>query len=116
MKALSKDARGFVESVTSYIKSDAHAKQVLPKVQSLLTKVTSAAKRERIARVTSVVALSQTEKSQVDQMIDALLGHNVECSFSVNPSLLGGLRIQVADWVIDTSLESQLTMLTRSLV
>lgn len=116
MKTLSKDARGFVESVTTYIKSDAHAKQVLPKVASLLTKVTGAAKRERTAHVTSTVALTAVEKSSVGHMVSTLLGHAVECTFVVNPELLGGMRIRVADWVIDTSLESQLAGLTRSLL
>jgi F0F1-type ATP synthase delta subunit len=33
----------------------------------------------------------------------------------INPEIVGGLRIQVADWLVDTSIASQLTKLAESL-
>lgn len=116
MKPLSRDARGFVDSVESYIRSNAKGKQVLPKVASLLTKVTNSAKRERTAHVVSAVALTQSEKSAVVKMVSDVLGHEVECSFTVDHALLGGLKIQVADWVIDTSLSTQLASIAQNLL
>lgn len=112
MKTLSKDARSFVEGVTKYIRSDRRGSQVLPRVQSLLTKVTSAAKRERITTVSSVIPLSDSEKKGVERIVSNLVGHDIDCYFRLDPDLLGGMRIQIADWVIDTSLSSQLTGLT----
>ncbi len=116
MKTLSKDARGFIEGVTSYIRSDARASQVLPRVNSLLAKVTLAAKKERVATVSSYVPLTVGEKTSVTRMLVKLLGHDVEPRFQENAELLGGMKIQVADWVVDTSLSSQLANLTRTLV
>ena len=69
MKPLSKDARGFIEGVTSYIRSDARGKQVLPRVEALFTKVTNAAKKERVATVTSVLSLSESEKLSVERVL-----------------------------------------------
>ena len=116
MKTLSKDARGFIEGVTSYIRSDRRGRQMFPKVQALFTKVTSAAKKERVAGVTTVVTLNESEKTAVKRILSGLLGHDVECRFALHPELLGGMKIQVADWVVDTSLSSQLASLSKTLL
>lgn len=116
MKTLSKDARGFIEGVTRYIRSDSRGKQVLPRVSALFTKVTTAAKKERVASVSSVVLLTEAEKTLVKRVLVRILGHDVDCRFTMDPVLLGGMRIQVADWVVDTSLSSQLNALSQTLV
>lgn len=116
MKTLSKDERGLIDGVASYIKSDRRGKQILPKVSALFTKVTSAAKRERVATVASVVALNEPEKKSVGRMLAGIMGHDVESRFIINEELLGGMKITVADWVVDTSLSRELTELSQSLV
>lgn len=116
MKTLSNDARGFIDGVAQYVSRSKRGKSVLPKMQSLFTKVTAAAKKERIATVTSVVALSETERNSIKRVLGQILEHDVECHFSLDPDLLGGVTIKVADWVVDTSLSSQLTSLTTTLV
>ena len=116
MKTLSKDARGFVDEVAKYVGQDRHGKQMVPRVSALLTKVTSAAQKERVAEVSTVVALSTTEKSAITRLVSRMLAHDVACHFTVQSELLGGMKIQVADWVVDTSLASQLSALTRSLL
>ena len=113
---LSKDARGFIEGVATYLRSDARAKTMIPRVQSLLTKVTTAAKKEQSAQVKSVVALLEPEKKQVETVLVRLLGHTVECHYSIDKSLVGGIKIQIADWVVDSSLTTQLTNIARSIV
>lgn len=116
MKTLSRDARGFIEGVTTYIRSDAHARQVLPKVSALFSKVTTAAKKERVATVSTCITPTESEKTAVTEMLERILGHEVECRFTVNEELLGGMKIQVADWVVDTSISSQLTSMSESLI
>jgi len=116
MKTLSKDARGFVDEVAKYIGRDRKGKQVLPRVSALLTKVTAAAKKERIATVTSVVVLTESEKTSVKRVLHTILAHDVECRFVLDTDLLGGLKIQVADWIVDTSLSGQLAALTQTLI
>lgn len=116
MKALSKDARGFIEGVATYIRSDARVKTVVPRVQSLLMKVTAQAKKEQNAQVKSAVALLPPEKKRIEALLQRLLGHGVECHYSIDASLLGGIKIQVADWIVDSSLTTQLTGIARSIV
>jgi len=114
MKVLSKDARGFIDSVASYVNSDVRAKNVAPKVQSLLTKVTAAAKKEENAQVQSAVALAPSEKKRIEALLAGLLGHTVICHYSIDSMLIGGIKIQVADWVVDSSLTTQLATITQT--
>ncbi len=114
MKMLSKDARGFIEGVASYIRSDARAKSVVPKVQSLITKVTASAKKEENAEVKSAVSLVAPEKKRIDALLEKLLGHPVQCQYNIDTSLVGGIQIQVADWIVDSSLATQLTSIAHS--
>lgn len=116
MKTLSKDARGFIEGVATYIRSDARAQRVVPKVQSLLTKVTAQAKKEQSAQVKSAVLLLGLEKKRIEALLARLLGHSVECHYSVDEGLIGGIKIQVADWIVDSSLTTQVTAIARSIV
>ena len=115
MKTLSKDARGFIEGVASYIRSDARAKTMVPRVASLITKVTTAAKREQSAQVKSAVELFPEEKKRIEAILVRLLGHTVECHYSIDTSLVGGIKIQVADWIVDSSLTTQVTTIAHSL-
>ena len=116
MKTLSKDARGFVDSVAGYIRSDKRGKQLLPRVQSLFTKVTASARKERLARVETAVTLTAAEKNSVTRILGQILDHDVDCTFVVDREVIGGLKIQVADWVIDTSLVSELGALGKTLI
>ncbi|MBI4065438.1 F0F1 ATP synthase subunit delta [Candidatus Gottesmanbacteria bacterium] len=114
MSSLSKDARGFVDGVVSYL-SHGEKSSALPKVATLLHKVTSQAKRQKSARVESCIAMVSNERSNLERILARVLGHSVDVEYSVNASLLGGFRVQVADWIIDTSLSSQLALLMLSM-
>jgi len=114
MRTLSKDARGFIEEVVGFVRSDARAKTVAPRVTSLLTQVTASARREQNAQVTSAVALAGPEKKQIETILVRLLGHAVECRYSIDESLVGGIKIQVADWIVDSSLAGQVSAIARS--
>jgi F0F1-type ATP synthase delta subunit len=116
MKVLSKDERGFIDSVASYVNSDARAKSVAPKVQSLLTKVTAAAKKEENAQVQSAVELLPAEKKHIEVMLAKLLGHTITCHYTRDAALIGGIKIQVADWIVDSSFMTQLHSVAQSLL
>ena len=116
MNAISNDAKGFVEGVVRYIRTGGQSQSVLPKVQSLLHKVTSATRKEKIAMVQSSVALTVNERQKLQKILNRILGHEVILECTVQPTLIGGLRIQIGDWVVDTSMKEQLEAMGRSLV
>ena len=47
-------------------------------------------------------------------LLAGLLGHAVECHYSIDASLVGGIKIQVADWIVDSSLATQVATIARS--
>ncbi len=115
MKTLTKDARGFVTGVVDYLRKEGRVPQSIPKVRSLFQKVTSQARRESQASVESTVALTAEEKKRVTIALENLLEHTLTVHFSIQTNLIGGLRITVADWTIDTSIQEQLQSMQASL-
>lgn len=116
MKSLTQDERGFIEGIASYIKSDARARGAVPKVKSLLAKVTASAKKEQSAQIISTVLLTDAEKKRIESILNKLLGHTVECHYSIDKSLIAGIKIQVADWIVDSSIITQVATMTRSII
>lgn len=106
--SLTKDAKGFVDSVVGYLKNDKQAAGKLPKVQSLLTKVSKQAQKESQACVETAVVLDAQEKKELEEMLATMFGHPMTLVEKVNPDVLAGIRIQVADWVVDTTYRTQL--------
>lgn len=115
-KTLTKDARGFVEGVVTYLRHDGRSKGAIPKVQALLGKVTAQAKKERVANVKASVTLSSAEKTALSHILAKFIGHPVQLECHVHPELLGGVRIQVADWVVDTSIVTQIDRMAETLL
>jgi len=108
MKSVSKDARGFVDGVISHLKQGGKVRDVSSKVQLLLLKMTASAKHEHQATVESAVKLTSAETQIIARMLSKLAGHEVSLNCIVNPELVGGLRLTMADWVMDSSLRSEL--------
>ena len=67
------------------------------------------------AEVTSAVELSDQEKDALRQSLVKQFGGDLAFTFSVDPALMGGLRVRVGDSLIDTSVASRLTALRESL-
>lgn len=112
---LTKDARGFVSGVMTYLRGDSRSKQAAPKVQAFLGKVTEQARKEKMAHIESSVALTQMEKLAIEKMLAKLIGHDVSLICTISPDLLGGMRVQVGDWIVDTSLAMQLESMAAAL-
>lgn len=60
------------------------------------------------AEVTSAAELSGEEKEQLQRSLAAEYGDGLVFSFSVDPSLMGGLRVRVGDRLIDSSIATRL--------
>lgn len=67
------------------------------------------------ADITSAVELSDKEKEQLRQHLIEEHGEDLAFSFSVDPALLGGLRVRVGDHLVDNSVASRLAALRESL-
>ena len=68
-----------------------------------------------IARVTSAIALSQAQLERLGRALNAVYGRELKLDVSVDPAVLGGLRVQVGDEVIDGTVETRMSDLSRSI-
>jgi ATP synthase F1 delta subunit len=67
------------------------------------------------ANIESGVVLTQKEKTAIKNFLIHSFGPRVGINFRVNQDLVGGLKIQIGDWIIDSSLKSQLEQLSHIL-
>jgi F-type H+-transporting ATPase subunit delta len=69
---------------------------------------------QRAARVESAVPLSAELQAQVAGRLKNIYGDGLNLSFAQNPSLIGGLRIQVGSDLFDGSVKMRLEKLEQS--
>jgi F-type H+-transporting ATPase subunit delta len=66
-------------------------------------------------RITTATELSKGERDELVRRLERTSGLMVRATFDVDPSLIGGAKVQVGDRLIDTSLKAQLAELQREL-
>jgi len=101
MTKLTKNARGFIHDVVSYIQKGRQGNQAVPGLRTLLFKVSKDAQDDITAHVNTAVSLTTEEKSQIQQTLTRISGHEITVSSTVTPSVLAGMKIQIRDWVVD---------------
>ncbi|MFF1382880.1 F0F1 ATP synthase subunit delta [Arthrobacter sp. NPDC058288] len=76
-----------------------------------------AAKRQQrwIATVSVTRPLTEMQTSRLQAGLNALYGRELKINMNVDPALIGGIRIQVGDEVVDASLLTRLGQLQRQL-
>jgi F-type H+-transporting ATPase subunit delta len=80
-----------------------------------LSEVASRRRGRYVARVTSAVALAPDQEERLAGILDRLYGRSIELQVTVDPSVLGGLIVQVGDEVIDGSIAHRLEAVERRL-
>jgi F-type H+-transporting ATPase subunit delta len=76
-----------------------------------------AAKRQQrwIATVSVTRPLTETQASRLQQGMNSLYGRELKVNVKVDPLLIGGIRVQVGDEVLDASVLTRLNELQRQL-
>ena len=69
---------------------------------------------KRTARVESAVAITPAVQANIESSLSAKYGQGLNISYSQNPALIGGLRIQVGSDVYDGSIQARLNALNES--
>ena len=70
---------------------------------------------KRHAVIESATEMEASEKSAITRTLRSQYGSDVTTDYSVNPALIGGLRIQVGSNVVDASVRSRLDRLATEL-
>lgn len=105
---LSKDARGFVDSVVSYLKTDGKTKSAAPRVERMIDRVAKSAKRESLVLVESAIPLTEEEKEGLRKDIEAFAGRELSIECEVRKELIAGFCIRIGDVIIDSSFRRKL--------
>ena len=80
-----------------------------------LSDVASRRRGQSVARVTSAVALTAAQEQRLTDVLRRIYGRTVGLQVTVDPSVLGGLIVQVGDEVIDGSIAHRLEAAERRL-
>jgi len=67
------------------------------------------------AKITTSVPLSESERNGLVSRLEGSSGAKIRATFAVDPSLIGGAKVQVGDRLIDGSLFNQLEQMARQL-
>ncbi len=68
------------------------------------------------AEITSAIALTDRERSTIEERIRAAYGSNVHFNYVVNPEIMGGLIIRVGDKILDGSVRAKLNRLREQIL
>ncbi len=85
--------------------------ELLDDVIADLSRLSTQGPQAQIARITSAVPLTPDEVEAFRQRIHTRFGSGVELDFRVDPSILGGVIVQVGDKVIDGSIATKIEAL-----
>ncbi len=86
--------------------------------ENAIERLSDAASRRRgrsVARVISAVALTSAQEQRLTEVLGRLYGRTIGLQVTVDPSVLGGLIVQVGDEVIDGSIAHRLEVAERRL-
>jgi F-type H+-transporting ATPase subunit delta len=80
-----------------------------------LSDVASRRRGQSVARVTTAVALTAAQEQRLTEVLGRIYGRTIGLQVTVDPSVLGGLVVQVGDEVIDGSIAHRLEAAERRL-
>lgn len=76
----------------------------------------AARKDRQVAQVTSAIALTQAQKQRLEHILERKYGYPIEVYVSIDPDIIGGLKIVVGPDVIDDTVPARLQMARAAMV
>jgi F-type H+-transporting ATPase subunit delta len=67
------------------------------------------------ARITTAVPLKESEQRELVRRLEGESGRKLRATFAVDPTLIGGAKVQIGDHLIDSSVHAKLIALGRQL-
>ena len=78
-------------------------------------KVAAAIRNESVARVRVASELTDADRTRLQSALSRQYGRNIHLNVVVEPGLLGGLRVEIGDDVIDGTVDARLDEARRKL-
>jgi len=92
-----------------------HKLSLLPELPGALKALHLVRQNLREVRIRSAYALSGQQQAAVTGEIASVIREKIIPVFIVDPALIGGVRIEMQDWVLDYSLKGQLQAVSQYL-
>jgi F-type H+-transporting ATPase subunit delta len=89
--------------------------RTLPDIIDRLVKLAATARQHAVAEVRSAMPLSDDQKQRLAEALNTKTGKQVDVRVIIDPSVLGGVVVQVGDEVYDGSVRHRLTQLREAL-
>jgi F-type H+-transporting ATPase subunit delta len=87
----------------------------LPAVLADIGEAVAHRRNRAVARVTSAVPLTEAQRSRLTAALGRVYGRSMHLNVDVDPQVVGGLRVQVGDEVMDASVVTRLAEARRRL-
>jgi F-type H+-transporting ATPase subunit delta len=81
---------------------------VLPEIRDLFEELRREHEGVLEVEVTSAFPMDEAQLAQLRQKLQAKYGRQVQASVSVEPELIGGVRVKIGDEVLDASVRGKL--------
>jgi len=106
------------EKLSKYLSflSEEQALGALPEITGAITELYLAMQKRAKAVITTPAPVSKEVESQLLTALQQRTGKQIDVEYVLDPSLLGGVRIQVGSTMYDTSLKGQLGLLKDKLI
>lgn len=88
----------------------------LPEIAAQFRALVNAQSGVSDARITSAFPVTDAQLADVMGALERRFGRKLKPSVTVDPSLIGGLRVEVGDEVLDTSVQARLAQMRVALV
>ena len=102
-------------SVLAYFASHLRGRRV-DAVIDHLSQLAAAQNGKAVAEVRSVVDLSDTQKARLATALEKLTGHKVRVNVAIDPSVVGGISVNVAGEIFDGTVSTRLDLARRALL
>ena len=100
---LTDEARNFIATLANY-----HRLLVLPEIAVQFHALKNAYEGAADANITSAFELTEAQVVQLCADLEAKFGRKLQPCVTIDPALIGGVRVVVGDEVLDTSVRAKL--------
>lgn len=76
----------------------------------------AARKAQQVARVVSAVEFTPEQKQRLEEILQRRYGHPIEVYVSIDPGIVGGIRIEIGSDVIDDTVPTRLAQARAAMV
>lgn len=99
-----------------YLLIDRRRQNLIGLIQQEFSRLANEARNIIEAKVSSAAALSATQQEKLKKTIFDLTGKNVQMLIEVDPGLIGGVKLQIGDRVLDGSVATALKKMREELM